>query len=127
MWVLVYVVGPIFVVALITSDIHGYISLYIRHIPLHMVVTNSSFGSFGLLSGAGLNTQHGVASSFYFFGTLRDRYEFPVFAVMYGMSLVGVAFLTIIEVLAWTHVRMLMTATWEDWRVLGRIRQQGRK
>ncbi len=127
MWILIYVVGPIFLVAAITSDIDGYISLYIHHIPLHTVVTSTSFGSFGLLSGAGLNTQHGVASSFYFFGTLGDRYEFPVFAVMYGMSLVGMAFLTIIEVVAWTHIRMFMKSTWEDWRVLGRTQQQKRK
>ena len=116
-WVMVCLVGSVLAVTLVTSDIHGYEALYLSHTALSAVATNPSY-AFGLLSANGLNAQHGVASSFYFFGTLRHRFEFPLFALMYGANLAGYALLVIMEVIIWTHASAVLKATREDLRVL---------
>lgn len=122
-WIAVCVVGLVAVAGWIASDIQGYVALYIYHTPLRNVATNHGY-VFGLLSANGLNIQHGVASSFYFFGTLRRRFEFPVFAIMYGASLAAYALFIIIEIIIWTHAGAMLTASREDWRILGRMHKK---
>ena len=124
-WVTTYFIGLVMALLCVTSDIHGYEALYLSHAALSAVATNQHY-AFGLLSANGLNAQHGTGSSFYFFGTLGHRFEFPLFALMYGASLAGYTLFVIMEALMWTHAWTVLKATREDWRILGNVQLKRR-
>ncbi|WP_297373684.1 hypothetical protein [Acidiferrobacter sp.] len=124
-WIAVCFIGLALALINVVGDIQGYMALYVYHTSLRVVATNSS-DAFGLLSANGLNAQHGVASSFYFFGTLGHRFQFPLFALMYGASLAGYALFVIVEMIVWTHASAVLKATREDWRVLKILHLNGR-
>ncbi|WP_298138346.1 hypothetical protein [Acidiferrobacter sp.] len=110
-------------IAWVMSDIQGYIALYTHHVALRAVATNPF--AFGLLSGNGLAANH-LAYPDSLFWTLRQRFRFPIFIAIYGVSLFIYILLIMIPILTWTHARTVLKATREDLRILKNVQLKRR-